>query len=67
MALLTITGGALAGVVVGALVAVYGTRHITARAIGRLEASGRSDEAAAHRAVLHARGSRRARPAQEAA
>lgn len=57
-ALLHAAGGALAGLTVGGLVAVYGTRHITARAISRLEAAGRTDEAAAHRAVLRARAAR---------
>jgi hypothetical protein len=65
--LLTGLGSMLAGALIGSVCAVYGTRHITARSIGRLEASGRTDEALAYRAVLHARGSRRARPAQEAA
>jgi hypothetical protein len=56
--LLTGLGSMLAGALIGSVCAVYGTRHINARAIGRLEASGRTDEAAARRAVLHARAAR---------
>ncbi|GGU62321.1 hypothetical protein [Streptomyces lavendofoliae] len=52
---LQIAGSALAGAVVGTVLAVYGTRHLTARHIRHLETAGRHDEAAAHRAVLYAR------------
>jgi hypothetical protein len=57
-ALLHATGSALVGLTVGGLVAMYGTRHITSRAVRRLEAAGRTDEAAAHRAVLRAHAAR---------
>lgn len=48
-------GGALAGLLITGTIAVYGTRHLTSRHIRHLEATGRHDQAAAHRAVLYAR------------
>jgi hypothetical protein len=51
-------GGALAAALITGAALIYSQRHLTARYIRRLEAAGRTDEAAAHRAVLHARAAR---------
>jgi hypothetical protein len=48
-------GGALAAALITGAAVIYSQRHLTARHIRRLEAAGRTEEAAAHRAVLLAR------------